>query len=100
MHNQRKTTNFKTKTNQNRQKIELYGSLTIKELKKKHSFRLVRGVETGSRGGEDVQQGGGWRTGLVKWQLVELVVPYLHARQSTQPWGSSAGERKPQNLWL
>ena len=30
------TTNSKTKINQNCQKIKLYGSLTTKELKKKH----------------------------------------------------------------
>ena len=41
----RTTTNLKTKNNQNCQKIELYGSLTTKELKKKHSSRLVGGVE-------------------------------------------------------
>ena len=46
---QRTTTNLKTKSNQNCEKIELYGSLTTKELKKKHSFRLIGGVETGSR---------------------------------------------------
>ena len=62
----RTTTNLKIKTNQNCQKIELYGSLTIKELKKKHSSRLVGGVETGSQGGEDSQQGGSWRTGTGK----------------------------------
>ena len=39
----RTTTNLKTKTNQNCQKIKLYGSQTTKELKKKHSFRLVGG---------------------------------------------------------
>ena len=34
--------------------------LTTKELKKKHSFRLVGGVEMGSVGGEDwAGQGGG-----------------------------------------
>ena len=44
----RTTTNLKTKNNQNCQKIELYGSLTTKELKKKHSFRPVGGVEMGS----------------------------------------------------
>ena len=33
--------NLKTKTNQNCQKIELYESLTTKDLKKKHSSRLV-----------------------------------------------------------
>ena len=46
MHNKRRiTTNLKTKTKQNCQKIELYGSLTNKELKKKHSSRLVGGTE-------------------------------------------------------
>ena len=39
----RRTTNLKTKNNQNCQKIELYGSLTTKKLKKKHSSRLVGG---------------------------------------------------------
>ena len=39
----RMTTNLKTKNNQNFQKIELYGSLITKELKKKHSSRLVGG---------------------------------------------------------
>ena len=57
----RTPTNLKTKNNQNCQKIELYGSLTTKELKK-HSFRPVGGAETGSQGGEDSQQDGGWRT--------------------------------------
>ena len=42
----RRTTNFKTKNNQNCQKIELYGSPTTKELKERHSSRLVGGVET------------------------------------------------------
>ena len=45
----RTTTNLKTKNNQNCQKIELYGSLTTKELKKKHSSRPVGGAEMGSR---------------------------------------------------
>ena len=50
MHNQKKDNNkFKNKKiNQNCQKIELYGSLTTKELEKKHSSRLVEGAETGS----------------------------------------------------
>ena len=43
------TKNLKTKNNQNCQKIKLYGSLTTKELKKKHSFRPVGGAEMGSR---------------------------------------------------
>ena len=58
----RTTTNLKTKNNQNWQKIELYGSPTTKELKKKHSSRRVGGAETGSWGREDPLQGGGWRT--------------------------------------
>ena len=46
----RTTTNLKTKNNQNCQKIELYGSPTTKELKKKYSFRLVGGVGNGQPG--------------------------------------------------
>ena len=34
-----RTTNLKTKNNKNCQKIELYVSLTTKELKKKHSSK-------------------------------------------------------------
>ena len=65
----RTTTNLKTKSNQNCQKIELYGSLTTKELKKKHSSRLVGGAEMGRLGGKDlgkaaacrpVGKGSGW----------------------------------------
>ena len=41
----RTTTNLKTKNNKNFQKIKLYGSPTTKELKKKHSSRLVGGVK-------------------------------------------------------
>ena len=41
-------------------KIKLHGSPTTKELKKKHSFRLVGGVEMGIQGQEDVQQRGWW----------------------------------------
>ena len=55
-------TNLKTKNNQNYQKIELYGSPTTKELKKKHSSRPVGGTETGSPCGEDSWQGSGWQT--------------------------------------
>ena len=54
---------FKNKNNQNCQKIELYVSPTTKELKRKHSLRLVGGVEMGSQGGEDAWQGSGWQTG-------------------------------------
>ena len=51
----RTITNLKTKNSQNYQKIELYGSLTTKELKKKNSSRLVGGTETGSQGRDDSQ---------------------------------------------
>ena len=49
----RTTTNLKTKNNQNCQKIKVYGSLTTKEIKKKHSSRPVRGVGMGSRSGKN-----------------------------------------------
>ena len=58
----RTTTNLKTQCNQNGQKIELYGSPTIKELKRKHSSRLVGGIEMGSQGREDSHQSSGWKT--------------------------------------
>ena len=45
----RTTMNLKAKTNQNCQKIKLYGSPTTKELKKKHSSRSVGGAEAGSQ---------------------------------------------------
>ena len=47
----RTTTNLKTnkKSNQNCQKIKLYGSPTTKKLKKKHSSRGVRGAEMAAR---------------------------------------------------
>ena len=47
MHNQKKDNNkFKNRKTQNCQKIELYGNLTTKELKKKHLSRPVGGAET------------------------------------------------------
>ena len=67
----RRTTNLKTKINQNCQKIELYGSPTTKELKKKHSSRLVGGAETGSKGEKDIWPRRGWRTGWERWQLAD-----------------------------
>ena len=41
-------TNLKMKNNQKWQKIKLYGSLTTKELKKKHSSRLLGKAEMDS----------------------------------------------------
>ena len=54
--NQKKNNKFKNKNNQNCQKIELHGSLTTKELKKKHSSRWVGGAETGSQGGKECSE--------------------------------------------
>ena len=51
------TTNLKTKNNHNCQKIELYGSLTTEEFKKKHLSRLLGGVDTGTLSREDIRQG-------------------------------------------
>ena len=65
---QRTTTNLKTKNNQNCQKIELYGSPTTKELKQKHSSRMVGGEETGSQGGDNLRQGGSWTGRSGSWQ--------------------------------
>ena len=48
--NQKNDNNQFKNRKQNCQKIKLYGSLTTKELKKKHSFRMVGEVETESRG--------------------------------------------------
>ena len=39
----------KTKNSQIGQKIKLYGTLTTKEIKKKHSSRPVGGMKTGSQ---------------------------------------------------
>ena len=67
MHNQKKANNKfknKQKKSQNYQKVELYGTPTTKKLKKKHSLRLVGGVETGSQDGEDTQQSSSWMTGF------------------------------------
>ena len=63
MNNQKKDNNkFKNKkNNQSCQKIKLYASLTTKELKKKHSSRLIGGAERSSWG-KDSQQGIGWKT--------------------------------------
>ena len=55
----RTTTNLKTKNNQNFQKIKLYGSPTTKELKKKHSSKLVGGAERAH--GKVETKGLGWK---------------------------------------
>ena len=69
-----------TKNNENCQKIELYGSLTNKELKKKHSSRLVGGAEMGSQEGEDTRQGRGRCTVWARQQLVHQGSPMFKCR--------------------
>ena len=54
------TTDLKTKNNPNSQKIELYGSLTAKELKKKHSHMDK------PRGWGSVEARGGGLAGVVR----------------------------------
>ena len=61
----------KQKITRTARKSTLYESVTTKELKKKHSCRLVGGEEMGSRGREDMQQGCGWRTGQVRQWLAD-----------------------------
>ena len=73
----RTTTNLKIKNNQNCEKIELYGSLTTKKLKKKHSSRPVGGAETGSWV-ERTQGKAGGPGQMRKW-LAGPVVAYLRA---------------------
>ena len=84
------TTNLKTKINQNCQKIKLYGSLTTKELKKKHSSRWVGGAETGSWGREDAQQGGSWQIwqSHIRVQIIQEEQLGSHIDHTTR--GSSA----------
>ena len=90
----RRTTNLKTKNNKNCQKIELYGNPTTKELKKKHSLRLVGGVETGSRGRQDTQQGGGW------WTRRSHICVWINWEEPLCNLGFQCRKREPQNLWL
>ena len=71
----RTTINLETKNNKNCQKIELYGSPTTKELKKKHSSRLGwRQAARVERAGGKAAVGG---LGHVRQKLVEWAVPHL-----------------------
>ena len=104
----RTTTNLKTKNNQNCQKIKLHGSMTTKELKKKHSSRLVGGAEMGSWDGVDSGQSGGWKTGAGEAEADGVGGPTLACGETgtTGEWDSPRNpgfqyeEIKPQNLWL
>ena len=72
------------KRNQNCQKIELYGSPITKELKKKHSFRMVGGVETGSqsRDGQPV-----WRGRAARWWQEDWVGETVAGRLDVPTFG-------------
>ena len=92
-HNQEKDNNkFKNKiNNQNCQKIELYGSPTTKELKKKHSYRPVGGAETGSwvERARSKASAGGWRSHIcvqINWE------EQLGNETDLTTQGSSAGK--------
>ena len=85
------TTNLKTKNNQNCQKI-LYGSLTTKELKKKHSSRPVGGAEMGSWGGEDSYQGRGWQSGQSHIHVQINLEEELGSERDRANQGSNAGK--------
>ena len=79
--------------------MELYGSPTTKELKKKHSSRLIGGAEMGSRVERTCSK--------ARWWLKEQAVPHLRV---DKPGGTTGeqdrmlnpefqhGEIKPQNL--
>ena len=79
--------------NQKWQKIKLYGSLTTKELKTKHSSRWVGRVETGNQGGEDLWQISSWRNGQVRQRLA---VPHLCADNQEEQLGSETDQQTTQ----
>ena len=70
----RATTNLKAKNNQNYQKIELYRSTTTKKVKKKHSFRQVRGAEMGSRAERTLSKAA---AGGLGWARKQRAFPHL-----------------------
>ena len=78
------TTNLKTK-NQKSQKVILHGTLTTEELKK-HSFRLVGGVDMGSqRRGCTVKQQTEWlRLGLANQVVPHSCVDKLRGRRGAR----------------
>ena len=90
----------------NCQKIELYGSLTTKELKKKHSSRLVGGVETGSQVERTHSKAAAGRP--AKWWIVDWAVPHSCAdklggttgevRQTAQPRVPARGNKDSKPL--
>ena len=102
----RTTTNFKTKNNQSCQKIELHGSPTTKELKKKCSSRLVggaAGVEK-TRSKTAAREPGwarhSWWSGQSHIHLQINQEEQLGSKTDHTTQGSNVGKRRPQNLRL
>ena len=95
----RMTTYLNIKNNQNCQKIKLYGSPTTKEIKKKHSSRLVGGAErtrgkgTAGRPSKVADCGVGW----AKLQLAGEAVAGGLGDRPCNP-GFQCGKIKPQQL--
>ena len=85
----RRTTNLKTKNSQNCQKIQLYGSPTTKELKKKHSSILVGAAETAARTERACGKAEARRPGWARRQLEDHVVSHSNADKP----GGTTGER-------
>ena len=85
----RRTTNLKTKNSQNCQKIQLYGSPTTKELKKKHSSILVGAAETAARTERACGKAEARRPGWAWRQLEDHVVSHSNADKP----GGTTGER-------
>ena len=100
----RTTTNLKKKkkTCQNCQKTKLYGSPTTKELKKKHSSRLVRGAEMGSSGERAHHKAASDRLERVKQVVPHSFTDKLGGRiweeESLPNPGFQSREIKPQSL--
>ena len=68
---ERKITTLKTKDNQNCQKIELYGSLTTKDLKKTYSSGPVKGRRQVTKIENTHSKAAAGEPGWARWQLVE-----------------------------
>ena len=106
--NQKDNNKFKNKKiNQNCQKIELYGSLTTKELEKKHLSRLVGEAEMGSWVEKTCSNAAAGELGWARWWLGVGAVPHRvqinwkgkqGTRQTTQPRVPAQGNKasKPQ----
>ncbi|KAF6114519.1 hypothetical protein HJG60_010500 [Phyllostomus discolor] len=90
--------NYKTTTTQNRQRIELYGSLTIKELKQSPSSRQVGGTET-----QNTEMWNGQYHTYMWWIKIGRHTSGVRDPRPTPDHpahGSSDGKISPHNFWL